>query len=78
MVPSPKKRALAGNVRAMSDRQWPTIPCRSSSPCHRVLAAGGKTGGFSAPGGVDTKLKMLTLEGVDPTGGAAAQQSLGI
>lgn len=34
-------------------------------PCHRVLAAGGKTGGFSAPGGVDTKLHMLKLEGVD-------------
>lgn len=34
-------------------------------PCHRVLAAGGKTGGFSAPGGVDTKLHMLKLEGID-------------
>ena len=31
-------------------------------PCHRVLAAGGKTGGFSAPGGVRTKLLMLTAE----------------
>jgi methylated-DNA-[protein]-cysteine S-methyltransferase len=31
-------------------------------PCHRVLAAGGGTGGFSAPGGVDTKLRMLTIE----------------
>ena len=31
-------------------------------PCHRVLAANGGTGGFSAPGGVDTKLKLLTLE----------------
>lgn len=31
-------------------------------PCHRVLAAGGKTGGFSADGGVETKLKMLTIE----------------
>jgi methylated-DNA-[protein]-cysteine S-methyltransferase len=33
-------------------------------PCHRVLAAGGKIGGFSAPGGADTKMKMLELEGV--------------
>jgi methylated-DNA-[protein]-cysteine S-methyltransferase len=33
-------------------------------PCHRVLAAGGGTGGFSAPGGVASKLRMLTLEGV--------------
>jgi methylated-DNA-[protein]-cysteine S-methyltransferase len=34
-------------------------------PCHRVLAAGGKIGGFSAPGGTATKLRMLALEGVD-------------
>lgn len=33
-------------------------------PCHRVLAAGGKIGGFSAPGGSTAKLRMLELEGV--------------
>jgi methylated-DNA-[protein]-cysteine S-methyltransferase len=33
-------------------------------PCHRVLAAGGKIGGFSAPGGAATKMRMLALEGV--------------
>ncbi|HEX5079098.1 MAG TPA: methylated-DNA--[protein]-cysteine S-methyltransferase [Geminicoccaceae bacterium] len=33
-------------------------------PCHRVLAAGGKIGGFSAPGGSATKMRMLALEGV--------------
>jgi methylated-DNA-[protein]-cysteine S-methyltransferase len=32
-------------------------------PCHRVLAAGGRTGGFSARGGVATKMRMLTVEG---------------
>ncbi len=32
-------------------------------PCHRVLAAGGRTGGFSAPGGAATKLKLLAIEG---------------
>ena len=32
-------------------------------PCHRVLAAGGRTGGFSARGGVATKMRMLTIEG---------------
>jgi methylated-DNA-[protein]-cysteine S-methyltransferase len=37
-------------------------------PCHRVLAAGGKPGGFSAPGGVDTKLRMLQIEGAAPGG----------
>jgi methylated-DNA-[protein]-cysteine S-methyltransferase len=31
-------------------------------PCHRVLAAGGKPGGFSAPGGRSTKLRMLAIE----------------
>ncbi|HYD43828.1 MAG TPA: methylated-DNA--[protein]-cysteine S-methyltransferase [Phenylobacterium sp.] len=31
-------------------------------PCHRILAANGGTGGFSAPGGVEIKLKLLTLE----------------
>ena len=34
-------------------------------PCHRVLAAGGKVGGFTANGGVTTKLRLLTLEGAD-------------
>jgi methylated-DNA-[protein]-cysteine S-methyltransferase len=37
-------------------------------PCHRVLAASGKTGGFSAPGGVVTKLRLLTIEGAQPNG----------
>lgn len=32
-------------------------------PCHRVVAASGKMGGFSAPGGVDTKRRMLEIEG---------------
>jgi len=31
-------------------------------PCHRVLAANGKTGGFSATGGIDTKFRMLAIE----------------
>lgn len=35
-------------------------------PCHRVLAAGGKIGGFSAPGGSNAKARMLELEGVAP------------
>jgi methylated-DNA-[protein]-cysteine S-methyltransferase len=33
-------------------------------PCHRVLAAGGKVGGFSAPGGATSKIRMLELEGI--------------
>ena len=35
-------------------------------PCHRVLAAGGKIGGFSAPGGSHAKVRMLQLEGTAP------------
>lgn len=35
-------------------------------PCHRVLAANGALGGFSAPGGVDTKRRMLEIEGALP------------
>jgi len=33
-------------------------------PCHRILAAGGKIGGFSASGGSATKERLLELEGV--------------
>jgi methylated-DNA-[protein]-cysteine S-methyltransferase len=32
-------------------------------PCHRVVAAGGKSGGFSAVGGVETKRRLLEIEG---------------
>ena len=32
-------------------------------PCHRVVAADGKLTGFSAPGGLATKRRMLELEG---------------
>jgi methylated-DNA-[protein]-cysteine S-methyltransferase len=35
-------------------------------PCHRVLAAGGKWGGFSAHGGATAKLRMLAIEGARP------------
>jgi methylated-DNA-[protein]-cysteine S-methyltransferase len=37
-------------------------------PCHRVVAAGGKPGGFSAPGGTRTKLRMLAIEGMPING----------
>ena len=46
-------------------------------PCHRVLAAGGKVGGFSAPGGAATKRRMLALEGVCLDPPPPAQASLG-
>lgn len=34
-------------------------------PCHRVLGAGGKLTGFSADGGVVTKLRLLEIEGAE-------------
>jgi methylated-DNA-[protein]-cysteine S-methyltransferase len=46
--------------QAMGENPTPIV-----MPCHRVLAAGGKTGGFSAPGGVVTKLQLLTIEGAE-------------
>lgn len=35
-------------------------------PCHRILAAGRKMGGFSAPGGLVTKQRLLEIEGAWP------------
>jgi methylated-DNA-[protein]-cysteine S-methyltransferase len=46
-------------------------------PCHRVLAAGGKLGGFSAPGGATAKLRMLELEGIAVAPPPPAQASFG-
>ncbi len=45
--------------QALGNNPYPIIV-----PCHRVLAAGGRIGGFSAEGGVSTKAKMLAAEGV--------------
>jgi methylated-DNA-[protein]-cysteine S-methyltransferase len=39
-------------------------------PCHRVLAAHGRLGGFSAHGGIKTKLRLLSIEGVQAPGTA--------
>jgi len=47
-------------------------------PCHRVLAAGGKLGGFSAYGGTKTKQKLLALEGVRFDGEAPAPRLPGL
>ena len=43
---------------ALSRNRFPIIV-----PCHRVVAANGALTGFSAPGGLDTKRRMLELEG---------------
>jgi methylated-DNA-[protein]-cysteine S-methyltransferase len=61
-------RLLARDVgQALGQNPWPIVV-----PCHRVTAAGGKLGGFSARGGAATKLKLLAIEGAK----AAEQPSL--
>ena len=45
-------------------------------PCHRVLAADGKSGGFSAPGGVATKFRILEIEGAKRPGEPELFESL--
>lgn len=72
-------REVAGDVaasrgvgQAMGRNPIPVI-----IPCHRILAADGKPGGFSAPGGVVTKLKLLDLEGSLNKTPALAQTSFG-
>lgn len=43
---------------ALGQNIWPLLV-----PCHRFIGANGKMTGFSAPGGIQTKLRLLTLEG---------------
>ncbi len=58
------ERALARGVgEALGQNPFPIIV-----PCHRVLGANGKSGGFSAPGGVETKLRLLSIERAQPGG----------
>jgi methylated-DNA-[protein]-cysteine S-methyltransferase len=45
-------------------------------PCHRVVAAGGQLGGYSAPGGASTKRRLLELEGAAIVALAAVQPGL--
>ena len=45
-------------------------------PCHRVLAADGRSGGFSAPGGVATKFRILEIEGAKRAGEPGLFESL--
>jgi methylated-DNA-[protein]-cysteine S-methyltransferase len=43
---------------ALGANPWPLLV-----PCHRVVAADGRMTGFSGPGGIRTKLRLLALEG---------------
>lgn len=52
---SPRASRAVG--QSMANNPFPIVV-----PCHRVLASDGKLTGFSAPGGTETKLKMLGIE----------------
>lgn len=56
-----KPNAARAVGMAMGRNPWPIV-----IPCHRVLASGAQLGGFSAPGGVATKMSLLRLEGALP------------
>ena len=43
--------------RALGQNPFPIVV-----PCHRVVAAGGRIGGFSADGGIVTKVRLLSIE----------------
>jgi methylated-DNA-[protein]-cysteine S-methyltransferase len=43
---------------ALGSNRWPLL-----IPCHRIVSANGKMTGFSGPGGISTKLRLLKIEG---------------
>lgn len=60
-----KELGAPGAARAVGQAMG-SNPVPLLVPCHRVVAAGGKPGGFSAHGGRKTKAKMLAIEGAMP------------
>jgi methylated-DNA-[protein]-cysteine S-methyltransferase len=50
--------ASRGVGAALGANRWPLL-----IPCHRITGAHGKMTGFSGPGGIDTKVKLLALDG---------------
>jgi methylated-DNA-[protein]-cysteine S-methyltransferase len=71
------KRAGHGGLPRETGAALGANPVPLIIPCHRILAAGGKIGGFSAPGGSASKERMLELEGVRVGPPPAAQASFG-
>jgi len=65
------RQAARAVGQALASNPFPIIV-----PCHRVLAAAGRSGGFSAPGGTLTKLRLLQLEGW-PRQGACSEAAPG-
>jgi methylated-DNA-[protein]-cysteine S-methyltransferase len=56
------RRLGDGNLSRAVGQAMGANPIPLIVPCHRVLGADGKTGGFSGPGGVSSKMRMLELE----------------
>ena len=75
MARSPRRSARPA-PRARSAPPWAATRSPIIIPCHRVLAAGGKSGGFSAPGGTATKFRMLAIEGAKRPGEPELFESL--
>jgi methylated-DNA-[protein]-cysteine S-methyltransferase len=57
-----RRIGLPGSAQAVGQAMGRN-PFAPIVPCHRVLAAGGKDGGFSAYGGISTKRRILVIEG---------------
>jgi methylated-DNA-[protein]-cysteine S-methyltransferase len=60
-----KQLRAPGSARAVG-QALARNPIAIIVPCHRVGAAGGRIGGFSAHGGIKTKLRILAIEGARP------------
>src|SRR3982751_4193918 len=77
-IPPGQTRSYGEVAEALGDRRLARAvghalgrnPFAPIVPCHRVLAANGKPGGFSGGAGPLTKLRMLAIEGARPNGTA--------
>ena len=56
-IKSPKSARAVANACAKN-------PYAPKIPCHRVIRSDGNLGGYSGPGGIKTKKKLLKLEGI--------------
>ena len=65
-----KQMGASGSARAVGQALGRN-PFAVVVPCHRVLSSDGKIGGFSANGGIATKLRMLSIEAARASGQGA-------
>ena len=72
-----KQMGAGGSARAVGQALGRN-PFAIVVPCHRVLAASGKIGGFSANGGIATKLRMLSIEAALASGQGALFEGDGV